>query len=60
MSGFVDKSREKLFSGILKIGDCVIEINDESVEDCDVDKVHKIIDKQRCLKLRVFPAQCCF
>ena len=57
MSGFVDKSTEKLLSGILNIGDQILKINDRPVENCPLIEVHDIIDTQQRLKFLVYPAE---
>ena len=57
VSGFVDKSTEKLLSGILNIGDQILKINDRHVENCPLIEVHDIIDTQQRLKFLVYPAE---
>ncbi|KAL8612177.1 hypothetical protein ACOMHN_018466 [Nucella lapillus] len=55
VSGFVDKSTQKLLSGILHISDQVLKINDQSIDDCPLIEVHDIIDSQQRLKFLVLP-----
>ncbi|XP_076436580.1 uncharacterized protein LOC143276079 [Babylonia areolata] len=55
VSGFVDRSTQKLLSGILHIGDQILRINDRSIDDCPLIEVHDIIDSQQRLKFLVLP-----
>ena len=55
MSRFSTDNPEKLFAGILGIGDEILEINERSVTDLTLDQVYELMAASDRLTLKVFP-----
>ncbi|ESP05002.1 hypothetical protein LOTGIDRAFT_109768, partial [Lottia gigantea] len=55
ISRFSDESLEKLFSGLMSVGDEVIEINQRPIRDLSLDDVYGLMADKSKLVLRIFP-----
>ncbi|XP_064616841.1 rho GTPase-activating protein syd-1-like [Liolophura sinensis] len=55
---FSDGHPEKLFAGLLNVGDEILEINDSSVKNLSLDEVYNLMGSTDTMVLRTVPVWC--
>lgn len=58
MTRFSDGHPEKLFAGLLNVGDEILEINDSSVKNLSLDEVYNLMGSTNTMVLRTVPVWC--